>query len=261
VIALSCLAAVHLLALAWITGSREVPASRRQLAAALSVTVPVAGPVLAALALQTRGAGAPSVDELDEARPGRPLDPEAIRTAASRPSAIERITSGAGERRAVMATMARRGSSEAVGLLRWTIERAGGDAAIDAALTLEDLTRRHEGRLAVARGHLEIDDSAEAALEAGDAAAALIESGLADPPVMPALADEAARHWQTAAERGADSCAVAERRARLALAAGQPEAALVALAAARPADPALRERLAQLAADAAFASRRALAAV
>lgn len=260
-IALGCLAAVHLLALVWIGCSREVSASRRQLAAALSITVPVAGPALAALALETRGAGAPSVDELDDARPERPLDPQAIRIAASRPSAIERITAGAGERRAVMATMARRGSRDAIGLLRWTIERAGGDAAIDAALTLEDLTRRHEGRLAVARGRLEVDDSAGAALEAGDAAAALIESGLADPPMIPALADEAGRHWQLAAERGADTCAVAERRARLALAAGQPELALTALAAVRTTDPDLRQRLGQLAADAAFASRRALAAV
>jgi hypothetical protein len=256
VIALACLAAFHALALAWIGRTRSVPASRRQLAAALSVTIPAAGPALAALALRTRGGGAPSVDELDDARPRRTLTPEAIHAAASRPAALERITATAGERRAVMATMARRGGAEAVALLRWTIERADGDAAIDAALTLEDLTRRHERRLADARARLEVEGSSAAALAAGDAAAALVESGLADPPMVPALADEAARHWQQAGARGADPCVVAERRARLALAAGRPDLALSALASVAPADPDTRERIALLAADAAFASRQ-----
>lgn len=255
-IVLGCLAAVHVLALAWIARSRELPASRRHLAAALALTVPVGGPLLAALALRTAGAGTPSVDALEGERPARATTPTAIAAAASRPAALERITTSTGERRAVMATLARRCDSSAVALLRWTIERSGGEAAIDAALTLEDITRRLEERLASAQARVADDASAEAALAAGDAAAALVEAGIADAPMVRGLADEAVRHWRTAGERGADRCAVAERRARLELTVQRPDAALEALAQVEPGNPGTRERLAVLFADAAFASRQ-----
>jgi hypothetical protein len=254
--AICVVAAIHVAAAVAIAGCR-VSASRRLLGLTLTATVPVAGPLLAVAALRGRGAGAPGVDELDVAAPVAALRAADLERLSALPPALERLCGDADARRAALATLIERGDADSIALVRWLLEHGDPEAVVEAALALEDLTRRADVSLERARARLAADASAAAALAAGDAAADLLHRGLADVVVAEELAAEA-RACYRLAESGDPSlaAAVAERRAALELAVLRPAAALEALeSSALPADQERDDRLAELAIDAAFAAR------
>ena len=55
------------------------------------------------------------------------------------------------ERRAIIATLVRRGDADAVALLRWALGASDPDLAVDAALALEEMTASFDARLAACR--------------------------------------------------------------------------------------------------------------
>ena len=58
------------------------------------------------------------------------------------------------ERRAIIATLVRRGDADAVALLRWALGASDPDLAVDAALALEEMTASFDARLAACRDAL-----------------------------------------------------------------------------------------------------------
>src|SRR5690606_7210116 len=140
---------------------------------------------------------------------------------------------------------------------RWALRQADGELALEAALTLEDLQAGQEARRQDARRRLGDVVSAPAAVHAGDVVLEAILTGLAEPALVAAMADEARGYYDQAVELEPDRApGLAERRARLELAALRPAAA-VALLARAVEEPGVSPRLVELYNDASVALREA----
>ena len=144
--------ALHLAAVLPILFWRSLANSERMLGSAFALSIPVAGPALAAIALGTAGRG-----EVVEADPDAVADVEPLRAEELRrlgealPCCEALLAGGIEERRAIIATLTRRADADAVALLRWALGAADPDLAVEAALALEEMTASFEARMAELR--------------------------------------------------------------------------------------------------------------
>lgn len=184
-------AALHsVAAVLWLTAGR-LPGSRRTLAATLVMTLPVAGLILAVIALGTEPHAElaepppPSGDE-----PELP-DPRHIqRVVAALPPCELLMTAALDERRATLAALVARGDNNAVSLLRWLVS-TGGEMAVEAALALDELATEFESELARRRAELARRPSPVAAAGAAALITTALETGIVEPMMARALAVEA----------------------------------------------------------------------
>jgi hypothetical protein len=152
------------------------------------------------------------------------------------------------ERRAIIATLVRRGDADAVALLRWALGASDADLAVDAALALEEMTASFDARLAACRDALAAAHApesapgapaaalpaAEAALAAAELITHAIDVGVADPALVSALASEAREDFGIAAADQTLADAVAIGRTQLELGALRPDTALAVIDEALP---------------------------
>jgi len=261
-------AACHLAALLPIVLMRGLGSSERTLALSLVLALPLAGPLMAVLALE-HGEGDLTMDMLQApAAAGEGAGADFARLAAALPS-CEALTAGTPEeRRAIIATLVRHGDAEAVALLRWALGASDPDLAVDAALALEEMTASFDARLAACREALTAaraadgrPDALPAALSTAEAALATaelithaIDVGIADPALVPALAAEAREGYGLAGDP-AHADAVAIGRAQLELGALRPDTALAVVDdALSKVSPETRQTLEALRAEALLAS-------
>lgn len=225
--------------------------SRRLLTIALTLAIPVAGPVLAVLVTRVRGGGV-AVEEPAPVERRRRLGPDDARRVAELPPILERLLSSDPEERlAALVVLSTRADASSVAMLRWVVERGGPEAVLDAALTIEEIDLRTEQELDAAERAARANATLEHVLAAGDAAAAGILSGSADPAIVPVLAARARDHYRRALAMTTTTgrAAIARRLARVELAAGRPHAALELAAVDDDHEPDLRD-------DVRFAARR-----
>jgi hypothetical protein len=235
------------------------PGSRRELTVGLVLALPVVGAMLAMLALSVRGGSGELAAEPAQPDDRPLLTPEEARRLAADLPTCEALTSrDERERRSALARLQHRGDAQAIRVLRWALGRPDPDLVLEAALTLEDLGGRHEARVQAARATLIAKPTFEQALATADLVAEAVFTGLADAALLPAVAQEARCLYELAEGlAGADRVALlAERRARLELAALCPGAALSEIERAQAGDAAAEARLAVLREDAALAARR-----
>jgi len=263
-------AGLHLAALLPIAFMRSLSSSEKALAASFVFAFPVLGAPLAVLALE-HGNGDLASD-LTQA-PTALADAVATdfgRLAVALPS-CEALTAGTvEERRAIIATLVRRGDADAVALLRWALGASDPDLAVDAALALEEMTVSFDARLAACREALAAAQdgprdtaalppptlpAAEAALAAAELITHAIDVGVADPALVPALAGEARDDYALAGADSTQADAVAIGRTHLELGALRPDTALACIDAALPtAGPEIRPVLLSLREEALLAS-------
>jgi hypothetical protein len=245
---LAVAAGLHLVAMLPIALMRSLSASERVLAVSFVFALPLFGALVAVLALE-HGTG-DLVSDLAQAPP-LPADAPGAdfgRLAAALPSCEALMAGSVEERRAIIATLVRRGDADAVALLRWALGASDADLAVDAALALEEMTASFDARLAAcrdalaaARGTAEAGSVALPAMAASEAALAAaelithaIDVGVADPALVPVLAAEAREDFEIAASDPAQTDAVAIGRTTLELGAMRPDTALAVIDAALP---------------------------
>jgi hypothetical protein len=251
-------AGLHLLAVVPVAFIRALGPSEKALAAAFVFGLPIFGALLAVLALEP-GDGE-LISDLAQAPPTatEPVGADFGRLAAALPS-CEALTAGTvEERRAIIATLVRRGDADAVALLRWALGASDADLAVDAALALEEMTASFDTRLATCRDALAAAQeaarnpgapvpalyAADAALAAAELITHAIDVGVADPPLVPALAAEAREDYTLAAADAGHADTVAIGRTQLELGALRPDSALACIDAALPtAGPEARQTL------------------
>jgi hypothetical protein len=265
-------AGLHLAALLPIASMRALSSSEKALAMSFVFAFPVLGAPLALLALE-HGNGDLASDLMQA--PTAPPDTVAAdfgRLAVALPS-CEALTAGTiEERRAIIATLVRRGDADAVALLRWALGASDPDLAVDAALALEEMTASFDARLAACREALAAAQgpadtaaptaspaptlpAAEAALAAAELITHAIDVGVADPALVPALASEARDDYALAGTDSTQADAVAIGRTQLELGALRPDTALACIDAALPtAGPEIRPVLLSLREEALLAS-------
>lgn len=207
-----------------------VSTSRRLLAAALVLFVPVVGLVLALIVRATRGGhvALEPDDELPEAK----LTAADVGRLGEMPPVLERLMTGdSTERLAALVGLSSSGDAAAVAVLRWTIEHGPSDVVLDAALTLEEIGLRQDAAASAARAALLIDPTGDRAFAAAEAAAASLHNRIADAAVARLLATEARGHYETVLVHAPTrSLEIAERLAHLEIASNRPRAALDVLA-------------------------------
>jgi hypothetical protein len=255
----------HAAAMLPIAFARRLTSSERTLALAFVFALPVVGALLAVLALEHGEGGGNLISDLAlaPALGGETAAADFGRLAVALPS-CEALTAGtAEERRAIIATLVRRGDADAVALLRWALGASDPDLAVDAALALEEMTASFDARLATCREALAAAQgregktpegkpdegtpdappsalpapalpAAEAALAAAELITHAIDVGVADPALVPALASEAREDYTLAAADPAHADAVAIGRTQLELGALRPDTALACIDAALP---------------------------
>jgi hypothetical protein len=228
--------AIHLLAVGavWIrAGARnDAYTSRLVMATALVLILPMVGAVVAMLEQATAGR-----EEI--AQFFTPADvPSPTLTAAG----IQRLTHGLSpsealqsdnpeERRNTLGLLARRADNESIGLLRWAVGGANAELAVEAALTLEDLSVGFEARAASCRLALHARPCLETALAVADILAEVIHIGLADPVMLAPQAAESRKYSEPAATFAGERWPeVAARWARLEQSALRPDKAAEILA-------------------------------
>jgi hypothetical protein len=122
-----------------------VTASRRMLALALVLMVPVVGPVLAWIARGVRG-GKIAAEPVAPRRKPRPTAADVTRL-GERPSIVERLLSkDPAERLCALVHLSSSADDNAMNVLRWTIERGPTEVVLEAALTLEEIELRRNNR-------------------------------------------------------------------------------------------------------------------
>jgi hypothetical protein len=234
---------------------------RRGLAAALSLSVPVVGPIAATLAVTVSGHRNQDLlrDPLAETRRGDgpsvdgPLIVDALVGALP---ACEAVLSTNHEiRRASLARLARRATASDLAILRWARAQSSGETAVEIALVLEDVVARFETRASTAQAAASCEADYETRAHAFRVLVDGICSGLVDEPVIEQLATEARLHHDAAI--AADPQRAHELfadRARLELALDRPEVVLEMIT------PLLRTRadddLVSLYKQAAYSARR-----
>lgn len=202
--------------------------SRRVLCIALSLTIPIAGPILALVAARVQGS-AGGVEEPPRLEPEQVVCADDVRRMAELPPLLDQLVSSSpSDRLAALVTLSTRADASAALLLRWTVDHGPPAAVLDAALTQQELDVRQEQQLRAAMDALAAEPSFEHALAAGDAAAYGILTQTADPAITPMLAQQARDLYAQASsldEAGAHWHLVTVRLARLELAAGRPSVA------------------------------------
>ena len=145
------------------------------------------------------------------------------------------LVADADERRAILSTLSRRPDRNAIDLLRWALASPHPDLAVEAALALEDIGATFDATLAAQRAALEQTPTFGGALAVADVITDAVEAGVADAPLVPALAREARQCYLRAADLDpARADVVAIGRARLELAVLRPDSALDAIDRALP---------------------------
>ncbi len=239
-------AGLHMAAMLPIAFLKALSPSEKELGLALVFALPVFGALLAVLALE-HGSG-DLVSDLAQAPPPAADSPGADfgRLAVALPSCEALMAGTVEERRAIIATLVRRGDADAVALLRWALGASDPDLAVDAALALEEMTASFDARLAACRDALSAvgggAESAappampapEAALAAAELIAHAIDVGIADPALVHPLATEAREDFEIAGADPALTDAVAIGRTQLELGAMRPDTALAVIDAALP---------------------------
>jgi hypothetical protein len=209
-------------------GAGTLAPSERLLAATLTLTLPLVGAPIALVALSTVGRSElTQPPPLDDALPPPP-DPEEVRRMAEALPCCEALLSGdADERRAIIATLTRRADADALAMLRWALGAPDPELAVEAALALEEINATFESRLAAGRRAVHESPSWEAVQAAAENITSAIDAGVADPSLIPSLAEEARQLYQQAsALEPTRHDTVAVGRARLELAVLRPDAAL-----------------------------------
>jgi hypothetical protein len=118
-----------------------VTSSRRMLALAVVLLVPVAGPVLAWIVRGVRG-GKIAPEPVPARLKQRPCADD-VRRLCERPSVVERLLSkDAGERLSALVHLSSVADANAVAVLQWTIEHGPTEVVLEAALTLEEIELR-----------------------------------------------------------------------------------------------------------------------
>ncbi len=119
-----------------------VSRSRRILASALVLLVPVAGPLLAYMVRRSRG-GAIALEPVVPEAPRR-MSAADIRCLGEQPPVLERLLAAdPTERLAALVALSSAGDAQSIAVLRWTIEHGPADVTLDAALTLDELELRN----------------------------------------------------------------------------------------------------------------------
>jgi hypothetical protein len=122
--------------------------SRRWLGIAAALTVPLLGAAVAVATYATPGQGAMRLRRHVLARPRRPPTPSAWRRLGGALSVCDALVAGDAERRrAALASLARRGDSEAIAVLRRAAGGRDPDLALSAAIVLDEIGERAERRL------------------------------------------------------------------------------------------------------------------
>ncbi len=250
-------AAVHLLAVAMVMLRGGSPRSERLLAAALTLTLPLAGAPIAALMLGTDSRG--DIGELEPTAAPSPsqLSAADLNRMAEGLSCCEALlVADADERRAILSTLSRHPDRNSVGLLRWALASRHPDLAVEAALALEDIGATFDATLSANRAQLAETRTFEAALAVADVITDAVEAGVADAPLVPGLAREARQGYQLAGEIDPTRFDVAAvGRARMELAILHPDSAIEVIDRALPtASAATRQDLTALRQEAVLAS-------
>jgi hypothetical protein len=226
-------AGLHLAALVPIVAWRSLSPSERLLGAAFVFSMPVAGGLVALIALGTVGRGEVLETDPDAiAAEVEPLRAEELRRLGEALPCCEALLAGTvDERRAIIATLTRRADADSVALLRWALGAADPDLAVEAALALEEMTAGFESRMAQLRKALAATPLADDAQDAAELITDAIEAGIAEPALVSSLAHEARELFAAAGVDTDPTRAgeVAVGRARLELAVLRPDAALAAI--------------------------------
>ncbi len=211
--------------------------TRRTLATAWTLCLPGIGLVVASVTVGLVGDGDLQQFDRGQVR-SRPHGPgKVVHALAAHVPVVERLVSGvAATRRSALATLASRRDAEAIGVLRWAVCHPDGDLALDAALTLEELTESFEARRAEAENRLAEAPTFEAAIAAGDVVLEALQLRLIEEAVISTFAADArARFAHALALDPTRAPMLTERLARVSLIALRPVEALALLA------PAVRE--------------------
>lgn len=217
---------------------------RRDLAAVLSITLPVIGPLATAWIDGIEGTG--GADLLaDRQTPKVPVNGSAIaqRLTSSLPPCEAILSTDVDARRATIARLAERAEADDIAILRWARNVDDPEVAVEAALALEEIGQRFDDALSTA------DEPRTIVLAISQA----IAGGIVDHAQVGNLVDRARRSYAMIAHPDIDIDIVLAR-ARMELAARQPRVALGVLKTmiAATDDP----RLIQLHSEAAYAARR-----
>lgn len=235
------------------------PRSARFLAAALVLAVPLGGLALALLPLFHRSADRGAELLWAPPRESRHMTVEQAVELAEAPALCDALSSENPEvRSAALACLSRRADAESVHLLRWAHDRPDFALSLEAALALESLSAHQEAKLAACRSALALDHSAQSALTAAAACAELVESHLVEGALASSMTRSTLQQIDAMAPPDALGLHGLEIRARLQLAALDPDGALDTLGKAQALGAGGGE-MEGLAADAAFAARRARA--
>jgi hypothetical protein len=140
----------------------------------------------------------------------------------------EALASGeAGARRLAIAKLKARGSAEDIAILRWAHAQARGDAAVELALALEEVSARFETQIRSARAAAAAEPTYATLSAAFLLIAGGIASGAVDAQLAQRVAAEGAKHHDAAVAldpvRGKELLVA---RVRLELAMHRPAAAL-----------------------------------
>jgi hypothetical protein len=210
---------LHLLAFGAAGFPSRVGRSQRTLMAALTLTLPVLGALVALVAFATRGRGEIGQVPAREAPEPRTLTVADVRRLTDALSASESLMCGTlDERSATVGMLVRHPDAAAIALLRRAVAAGDADVAVEAALALEDLGAQLEASATLAHEDLDGDPGFERALAAADMLAAAVHSGLPDASLIASLVADARRGY----DRAAALCAqrlpeIAGRRARFEL--------------------------------------------
>lgn len=229
---------------------------RRGLAAALSLAVPVVGPIAATLAVTVSGHRGQDLlhDPLTETR--RIDGPQIVDALVGALPACEAVLSTNHEiRRASLARLARRATASDLAILRWARAQSSGETAVEIALVLEDVVARFETSVSAALAAASRAPDYETRAHAFRVLVDGICSGLVDEPAIEQLANEARVHYDDALAADPERAhELFGDRARLELALDRPEVVLDMIT------PLLRTRadadLVSLYKQAAYAARR-----
>lgn len=215
---------------------------RRDLAAVLSITLPVVGPLATAWIDGIEGTG--GADLLaDRETPKMPVNGSAIaqRLTSSLPPCEAILSTDVDARRATIARLAERAEADDIAILRWARNVDDPEVAVEAALALEEIGQRFDDALSTA------DEPRAIVLAISQAIAA----GVVDHAQVGNLVDQARRSYAMIARPDID---LVLARARMELAARQPRVALGVLKTMIAATD--DARLIQLHSEAAYAARR-----
>lgn len=204
--------------------------SRRLLCLVMAWSIPLVGVLLAYIVCRVEGEGI-ELEEPEVERAERYMSVEDIHSLGDMPPLLERLMSkDPTERLAALVGLSRKADADTIDLLRYTIEHGRPEAVLDAALTLEEIDLRRDRELDEAMKKAEQTPNAETALAAADAATDTILCRLADPAMVPVLAEQARKYYRLASELDPGlRQLVDERMARMELGAVRPREALALL--------------------------------